>query len=59
MSIDEVFSQGKIARRNGKPLDSNPWFGGGKTEAANQVKWEMGWKEEDQRAPRQETVPTI
>ena len=46
---DDIVEQGRLARREGQPLDANPWFGGGKTEAANQWKWELGWKDEDAR----------
>jgi hypothetical protein len=46
---DEVIEEGRQARREGRPLESNPWFGGGKREAANRLKWEIGWKEEDRR----------
>jgi len=49
MINDDTVQHGKHARRKGLPLDANPWFGGGKREAANQLKWEMGWKEEDAR----------
>jgi hypothetical protein len=49
-SVDhDVIEQGRAAKREGRPLDSNPWFGGGKTEAANQLKWELGWKQEHAR----------
>jgi len=51
---DEIRVQGREARRNGVPLASNPWFGGGKREAASQLKWEIGWKEEDELARRRD-----
>jgi hypothetical protein len=43
---DDAFEEGRQARLEGRPLDSNPYFGGGKTEAANQLKWDVGWKRE-------------
>jgi hypothetical protein len=59
MPNDEVFNQGRLARGEGRSPKTNPWFGGGKTEAANQLKWEMGWKVDDAQAPRQKSVPKI
>jgi hypothetical protein len=44
---DDAFEAGRQARRNGQPLESNPHFGGGKTEAANQWKWADGWNNEN------------
>jgi hypothetical protein len=41
---DDAFEEGRQARLEGRPLESNPYFGGGKTEAANQLKWDLGWK---------------
>jgi hypothetical protein len=41
---DDAFEEGRQARLEGRPLESNPYFGGSKTEAANQLKWELGWK---------------
>jgi hypothetical protein len=46
---DVIVEQGRLARREGQPLGANPWFGGGKVEAANQWKWELGWKEENEQ----------
>ena len=53
MSNDEVFGQGNVARKMGQPLNSNPWLGGSKREAANHLKWEMGWKQAHEYIRRQ------
>ena len=49
MSVDseDAFEQGRRARLQGEPVDSNPYFGGGKREAANEMKWNNGWIKED------------
>jgi hypothetical protein len=41
---DDAFEEGRQARLEGRSLDSNPYFGGSKADAANQLKWDLGWK---------------
>jgi hypothetical protein len=49
---DDAFEEGRQARLEGRSLDSNPYFGGSKSDAANQLKWDLGWKVLDEATNR-------
>jgi hypothetical protein len=41
---DDAFEHGRRARLRGQQLSANPHFGGGKSDFAKQLRWDLGWQ---------------